>query len=185
MLKPQDVLIVLKLAAKDAIWLPSVPTKIPSWPPSSDWNFASLAKELFMSSSEVHAGFKRAVKANLVNKLSKKPNFAALAEFLIHGISYVFPAERGEMTRGIPTAHAVPPLEKLLVNNEAIYPVWPDPKGQTWGQTFVPLYKSVPKAAMADPYLYELLTLVDAIRGGRAREKNLAVKELKQRLGVD
>jgi len=27
--------------------------------------------------------------------------------------------------------------------------------------------------------------LVDAVRGGRARERNLAVKELKQRLGVN
>ncbi|NCB39610.1 MAG: hypothetical protein EOM80_12680 [Erysipelotrichia bacterium] len=52
-------------------------------------------------------------------------------------------------------------------------------------QAFMPLYKSVPKAAMADPYLYELLALVDAIRGGRAREKNLAVKELQKRLRVD
>ncbi|NCB37561.1 MAG: hypothetical protein EOM80_02220 [Erysipelotrichia bacterium] len=149
------------------------------------WNFASLAKELFMSSSEIHAGFKRAIKANLVNGMSRKPNCTALAEFLIHGISYVFPAERGEMTRGIPTAHAVPPLKNMLANNENSCPVWPDSKGRTWGQTFMPLYKSVPKAAMVDPRLYELLALVDAIRGGRAREKNLAVKELKQRLGVD
>ena len=43
MLKSQDVVIVLKLAAKNAAELP--------------WNFASLAKELCMSSSEVHAGF--------------------------------------------------------------------------------------------------------------------------------
>lgn len=185
MLKPQDVLIVLKLAAKEAIWVPVVSTKIPSWPPVSAWNFASLAKELFMSSSEVHAGFKRAIKANLINKLSKKPNFTALAEFIIHGISYVFPVERGEMTRGLPTAHAVSPLKDLLVNNEDLSPVWPYPQGQIWGQAFMPLYKSVPKAAMADPYLYELLALVDAIRGGRAREKNLAVKELQRRLRVD
>lgn len=183
MLKAQDVLIVLKLAAKDAGWLPAISGT--PWPPSTAWNFASLAKELFMSSSEVHAGFKRAVKANLICELFKKPNYSALAEFLIHGLCYVFPAERGEMTRGIPTSYAVPPLKDLLVNSNDFTPVWPDPNGQTWGQTFMPLYKSVPKAAKADNYLYELLALVDAIRGGRAREKNLAVKELKKRLGVD
>ena len=32
------------------------------------------------------------------------------------------------------------------------------------------LYKSVSTAARSDPALYELLVLVDAIRGGRARE---------------
>jgi hypothetical protein len=39
-------------------------------------------------------------------------------------------------------------------------------------------------AAERDKGLYELLTLVDAIREGRAREKNLAIKELKARLRV-
>jgi hypothetical protein len=30
--------------------------------------------------------------------------------------------------------------------------------------------------------LYELLALVDAVRGGRARERDLAIKELRKRL---
>jgi hypothetical protein len=61
----------------------------------------------------------------------------------------------------------------------------PYTKGNTWGQSFLPLYESVPRAVESDQCLYELLALVDAIRGGRARERNLAVKELKQRLGVN
>ncbi|MGA7802557.1 MAG: nucleotidyltransferase domain-containing protein, partial [Gammaproteobacteria bacterium] len=39
-------------------------------------------------------------------------------------------------------------------------------------------------AAKRDPALYALLALVDAIRGGRARERALAMKELKQRLAA-
>jgi len=35
---------------------------------------------------------------------------------------------------------------------------------------------------MKDPSLHELLALVDALRVGRAREKELALKELKKRL---
>jgi hypothetical protein len=31
--------------------------------------------------------------------------------------------------------------------------------------------------------LYELLTIVDAIRDGRAREREIAIEELKMRLG--
>jgi hypothetical protein len=37
-------------------------------------------------------------------------------------------------------------------------------------------------AAEKDFRLYELLALLDAIRGGRAREASIAVKEIKERL---
>ena len=62
-------------------------------------------------------------------------------------------------------------------------PVWPDPEGDTRGHEFSPLYKSVPKAVKKDNALYELLAIVDAIRDGRAREGEIAIKELKLRLG--
>ena len=133
MLKSQDVVIVLKLAAKNAAELP--------------WNFASLARELCMSSSEVHAGFQRAVKASLINPHTRQPNISALYEFIIHGLRYVFPPERGEVTRGVPTAHAADPLKRHLLDDGELPPVWPDPKGKVRGQAFLPLYKSVPKAA--------------------------------------
>ncbi len=51
------------------------------------------------------------------------------------------------------------------------------------GYAFAPLYRTVPEAALRDPALYELLALVDAIRDGRARERNLAQKALEKRLG--
>ena len=47
---------------------------------------------------------------------------------------------------------------------------------------FSPLYKLAPGAAREDQKLYELLVLVDAIRGGRARERKLATRELEKRL---
>lgn len=170
MLKPQDIVIILKLVAKLAHNLP--------------WNFASLAKELYMSSSEVHAGFKRAVKSQLINPQTREPSLSAVEEFIVHGLRYVFPAEHGEITRGLPTAHAATPLKDNLVEDSDLPPVWPFATGTTRGQSYKPLYKSVPQAVESDPVLYELLALVDAIRGGRARERNLAIKELKHRLGV-
>jgi len=48
----------------------------------------------------------------------------------------------------------------------------------------LPLYPSVPEAANKDEKLYELLALADALRVGRAREKELAIVELKKRLGI-
>ncbi len=188
MLKPQDVVIILKIIAKlrpeksspcfHIIYEGGFSNK------ETSWNFASLADELCMSSSEVHAGFKRAAKSRLIHENTRLPNFNAIAEFLIHGLKYVFPAEFGEITIGLPTAHAVAPLNFHFVENNESLPVWPYSKGSVRGQTFKPLYKSVPKAALNDPVLYELLAIVDAIRGGRARERNLAEKELKRRLGI-
>ncbi len=52
------------------------------------------------------------------------------------------------------------------------------------GHSILPLYPSVPEAALKDEKLYELLALVDALRIGRAREKELAVVELKTRMGI-
>ena len=60
--------------------------------------------------------------------------------------------------------------------------VWPHAKGNIKGQAITPLYKSVPEAALNDPLLHEMLALVDAIRVGSAREKKIAVEELKMRI---
>ena len=87
------------------------------------------------------------------------------------------------MTRGMPTAYAAPPLAKLLLGTAAEPPpVWPDPDGEVRGIAFRPLHKLAPQAARADNNLYELLTLVDAVRSGRAREREIATKKLRMRL---
>jgi hypothetical protein len=44
------------------------------------------------------------------------------------------------------------------------------------------LHKAAPKAARKDPALHELLALIDAVRDGRVRERQLAEKELIARL---
>ncbi|MEW8200748.1 MAG: hypothetical protein AB2697_14560 [Candidatus Thiodiazotropha endolucinida] len=136
-----------------------------------------------MSPSEVHGAIKRAIAANLAMVLDQhiQPNLRNLEEFLIHGIRYAFVPDRGEMTRGMPTAHAAPPLSEKIVPDQEPPPVWPDPQGEIRGMIFSPLYRSAPEASRNDPALYDLLALVDAIRGGKARERNIAVKELTRR----
>ena len=61
-------------------------------------------------------------------------------------------------------------------------PVWPDAEGGVRGITFEPLHKTVPKAVRSDSVLHELLALIDAVRDGRARERQLAERELSARL---
>jgi hypothetical protein len=107
-----------------------------------------------------------------------------LLEFLLHGVRYVFPAEKGSPTRGVPTSYAAAPLRKSIADAGELPPVWPYADGPVRGYSFTPLHKNVPQAALEDERLYELLALVDALRDGRARERELAVKELTKRLEV-
>lgn len=167
-LKPQDIYILLKLITVG----------------KGQWSYASLAEALFMSTSEVHAGIKRAVSARLMDSQRGLPLKKSLEEFLIHGIKYAFSPDHGGLTRGIPTGYAAPPLKNLITQPNEPPPVWPDPEGDTRGYEFSPLYKSVPKAVRQDKMLYELLTIVDALRDGRAREREIAIKELKIRFGL-
>jgi hypothetical protein len=165
-LKPQDVVIMLKLI----VW------------EDSEWSYPALSHELSMSTSEVHAGVKRAVAARLMDMHRKLPIKRNLLEFLIHGVKYAYPPDRGGVTRGLPTSYAAQPLKDLIMQTDDPPPVWPDPEGQVRGYEFSPLYSSVPHACKVDPKLYEILALVDAIRDGRARETQIAVKEIQLRV---
>ncbi len=137
-----------------------------------------------MSASEVHAAVKRAQASRLLHgsELGERPNFSAIEEFLIHGLKYAFPAERGEPTRGVPTSYAAAPLRQVIAPGDEPPPVWPYPTGPKRGVAFQPLYKQAPKAALGDPMLYELLALADALRDGRARERRLAEEMIIVRL---
>jgi DNA-binding Lrp family transcriptional regulator len=169
-LKPQDIMVVLKLC--------SYRGKRPS--------MSIIAADLHMSPSEVHAAIKRLQQARLLHgpEMEDKPNLSALEEFLSHGVKYAFPAEHGQVTRGLPTSFAAPPLKNVIVPGDEFPPVWPWPDGETRGIAFEPLYKTAPVAALRDPLLYELLALVDAIRDGRARERKIAERELINRLRI-
>ena len=61
-------------------------------------------------------------------------------------------------------------------------PVWPYVLGKVRGYSFEPLYKHAAEASVADPALYELLSLVDALRDGRVRERKIALEMMSKRL---
>ncbi len=158
----QDVLVALKLAFDE-----------------SSASYAQLGNELGLSASQVHAAVRRAEESGLVNAETRKVNRRALTEFLVHGLKYVFPARRGPIVRGIPTAHAAPPLSDLL-SDAGPSLVWPDPSGDVRGESIEPLHKSVPGAVRKDSSLYRSLALIDAIRVGRARDRKIATKKLQE-----
>lgn len=168
-LKPQDLMVLMKLVGSR----------------EQPESYERLGKALGMSPSEVHASIGRAKAARLINFETGKPTIirSALRDFLLHGAKYAFPATFGTVTRGLPTSYAAPPLaSQISQSTQEPPPVWPDPAGEQRGIAFHPLYPSAPEAARRDSSLYELLALFDAVRGGAARERQLASKLLSERL---
>lgn len=167
-LKPQELLVLLKVCAH----------------PARQFTFAALAQELSMSAAEVHASVKRAIGAGLVHERGRGdwvPIRPALQEFLLHGARYAFPAQLGPVKRGVPTAHGAAPLAGKL-HSEGDAPVWAHPQGSARGPTVPPIYRTAPQAALADPGLHGFLALLDALRIGRARERELASQMLNDAL---
>ncbi len=165
-MRPHDIVILLKIAAKG----------------KQPWLMKDLSYELSISASEVSESINRSVIAGLISFNKKDLLKLNLLDFLNHGLRYVYPEQPGALVRGIATAHAAPPLNKIIVSQEPY--VWPYGNGNVRGQAITPLHPKVPEAALKDENFYILMALADALRVGRAREKELAVIELKKRLGL-
>jgi hypothetical protein len=162
MLRPQDLAVAIALAMPDM----------------AAWTYAALAVRLELSASEAHAAVKRASFAGLVR--GRHVDRRALFEFLEHGVRFAFYPVRGAPTRGVPTGVAAPPLDSLMASSDG--PVWPHPEGTARGYALAPLYRTAPEAARRDPAIHEVFALVDAMREGGARERDLALRELRTRL---
>jgi hypothetical protein len=163
-MKPQDVLVLLKIVSLR----------------EKQWSQLSLADELFMSQSEISQSIARSKYAGLIPVSGKSVHLLSFFEFLQYGIRFVFPQKPGPVVRGVPTAHSAKPLNEKIRSEEDY--VWPSAKGQARGHSIVPLYPSVVDSIKIDQELYEMLALVDALRAGRSREKEIAIVELKRRI---
>lgn len=165
MLRPQDLVVLLKVLMEEG----------------KSWNQISLAHSLFISQSEISASLKRLAYARLLHQKGKEVSKQAFVDLIQYGVPYIFPQQPGAEVRGIPTAHSAEPLSHLIVGGSDVY-VWPYAKGRLRGQSILPLYPGVIQAVHLDSTLYEYLALMDAVRVGRARERNLALEILHQRI---
>lgn len=139
-----------------------------------NWNYRKLAQQLFMSLSEVSAAINRASKAGLLLKKSNtsvRVNKTILIEYIRYGAGVSFFAERGKVVRGIPTATSAPTFDDIFAISSQLPTVWPCARGTVKGVAINPIYKSVTKAVMIDPWLYKQMALLDIFRIGTAREK--------------
>lgn len=201
-MKSQDIVVLLKivslhraLAARETVeQSAALPTDWEGWevaaekmplpehdphaPFSERFTTRGLESSLGLSKSEISKAIQRSIEVGLAMKERKtgypKANTAALLDFIVYGLKYVFPAKPGPLVRGIPTAAAAPVLLGKLASPGSYIQVWPDPWGKVLGQHIEPLYKSVPHAVKRDADLYAMLALVDAIRLGKPREATLA-----------
>lgn len=166
MLKSQEVFILVALANRE----------------TSEWTYEQLGTELEMSPSQVFKSLERAEVAELFAKEKRRVIRRNLLEFLVHGVRYAFPIDAGRIVRGVPAGWQAPGLSDLMLEVSETY-VWPSARGAVRGQKVEPLHESLPSVASRDPVLHAQFALVDIIRVGSARERNVAAQELEKRLG--
>jgi len=161
-LRPHDVTVLLQLAIRP------------------NTTFRELAAQVALSLGETHNAVKRLELARLIMFNEQSVNYSAAREFLISGVPYAFPAQVGAPSRGIPTAFSASPFAGEFPSEQVV--VWEDHRGDRRGDTLVPLSASVGDIWERNPQLYSLLTVVDALRVGRSRERKRARQHLEHEL---
>ncbi len=159
-MRPQDIVVLLKLAALG----------------DARPYIKDLATSIHLSQSETSQSLARSIYAGLLAEDQRTVMRGALLDFLRYGLRYVFPQRPGTLVTGMPTAYAAPPLASEIAFNMPL--VWPWPDGSVQGLAIAPIYPTVPAACAEDPQLHRLLALCDALRTGQRREVNLATQYL-------
>ena len=127
-----------------------------------------LAEAVVISKSEVSESLKRLIKIRLLLLTSNSPfkrlelvemqwktNRKALIDLIIYSFQYFFYTEASVIAQSSKSVS---------------------------GLSVEPLYKSVPYAALDDGFIYEVFCLIDVFRIGSPREKKIAEKLLREYL---
>jgi len=144
------------------------------------WSNAALGETLGLSKSQVYYSVKRCIQVGLIGEKTLAPKVDPMMEYIEHAIKFIHPPEWLGEARGMPTAHSVEPLSKKVNSPKVV--VWPDENGNGEGLALKPLHQNVPLASRLDRQLYEFMSLVEAFRSGKAREKQMALSEIKARV---
>jgi hypothetical protein len=167
-MRPQDIAVLLKIIISNPGWM------------SKD-----IAQDLVLSPAEVSYSLQRSAQAGLLDASKKKVMRKAFLEFIQYGLPRVFPAIRGPLAVGIPTAFSSPAISPYLMTNQLNdLVIWPHAEGEARGETINPLYPNAVQAALKDETLYHLLSLVDVMRMGKVREKEIALRLLKEKFNI-
>ncbi len=165
--RPNDILVLLKLASTGV-----------------NASVRELEGSLAVPKSSIALSLQRLAGTGLIDegRDGRRLNRLAVRDCLRHGIRWIAPARAGDYELGLFTAHSAPPLAAKLAGADDDPLVMPLRHGPHRGRTIEPLDPRAPQAARNDPRLWELLAIVDAFRVGRARDREVAARELEVRL---
>lgn len=161
-IKPTDVVVACQLAiTPDAV-------------------FATLSSSIGLSVGECHSAVGRLQRASLLNPGSRRPVHELLARFIVHGVPHCFPPMVQPETIGVATAGSAAVFLGHI--GAAVDYVWPSAEGTMRGRGITPLLPRAAELPGRNNALYELLTIIDAVRVGETREKRIAEKLLRERV---
>lgn len=158
MVKAPDIYVLAGLLAED-----------------QQWSYRSLAERLHVPHPVVQRALARAQDASLYSGERREIHVPHFAEFAIHALRFVAPAQLGALVPGVPAAWAAEPMAiAIRPSGEEPPPVWPYARGKVRGQAVEPLHAAAPEAVEDWSELGEILALLDSLRAGDARVRQVA-----------
>jgi hypothetical protein len=140
-----------------------------------EWSYRSLADQLHVPHPVVQRALARAEDVGLYSGERREVHVPHFEEFAIHALRFVAPAQLGALVPGVPAAWAAEPMAGAIHSSgEEPPPVWPYARGRLRGQAIEPLHPAAPKAVEGWPELGEILALLDSLRAGDARVRQVA-----------
>lgn len=117
----------------------------------------------------------RAERADLYSPARRAVHLPHFEEFGLHAVRFVAPARLGALVPGVLAAWAAAPMaEKIRSSSDEPPPVWPYAQGEVRGQAIEPLHRAAPEASAGWPELSATLCLLDSLRAGDARVRDVA-----------
>jgi hypothetical protein len=148
----------------------------------ASWTVRSLANELSLPPAAVQRSLARLGETPVYDPARRRIDRSAALELLEHALPFLAPARLGGPTRGIRTAWAAPVLSGRFASTDEQPPVWPAAVGDARGLAVEPLHAAALELARSDPWMYDMLALIDGIRLGDARVRGVARELLHERL---
>jgi hypothetical protein len=162
-IKPQDILLLSKLISLNGMHERQI----------------DLATDLDLSQAEVANSLERLKRASLIDETKKNVNRLAAIEFFKHAIKFLFPIEYDAPSRGVLIGPSAEFIRKEVRSRDDMSYILEDLNGESSGVSIRPIYPSVLKAIKGNEMMYQLLCLVDVLRGlGGVRHRQFAETEI-------
>lgn len=182
-----DVLVAFKLLSLDLQRGATAKGALPSFPVAPETMAVELSWLLQLPVSELESSLERLLRSGLISMSSRfglRIHRSAMSGIACHALRYFFPVKPcyRRIGLGMPTAHSGPALSKRLYSAGDHPAIWICEEGQVEGYSIDPIHPLAPKAAVADPIFHALLSIVDSLRVGGARERGVATQVMLEML---